>query len=64
MYKNETRKEVEPVKDGVVAHCTSCRKDLMEEGVKREPLGKDTGRFSLFCKSCLVFLKVVETPKK
>jgi len=51
-----------------IAHCTSCRKDLDIDGVDRIPLDgtgdttaeSKTGRYSIFCKSCKIFLKVIE----
>ena len=45
-------------------HCTSCRRDLEEHEVDKKPLEVGSGRFTVFCKSCQIFLKMEEPATK
>jgi hypothetical protein len=61
---------VEPKKEVVYGHCNNCRLELTEKKVVKQPIewlknedgtmSKVANRFSVFCKSCMKFVTLID----
>lgn len=62
--------EIEPEKEVIYGHCNNCRLELTEERVVKQPIewlknedgsmSKVANRFSVFCKSCMKFVTLID----